>query len=307
MTSDDERNHQVPVGTTESIDIGGRRLNVWRAGTQGPVVLLIHGIPTNHLLWHDVVPALEGEAQLLAVDMLGYGWSDSPGDWQVDLASQAGHLLSLLDVLGIDRVTVVGHDLGGGVAQILATTSTDRIDGMAVVNGVCFDGWPVPVVQAMKATWPALRFLPPPALAASLSQGLRPLFAQQDRARAFIPRFLEPWRAADGPQRMVRHLRSLDSIYTETVSPFLPRLSIPVEVVWGRRDHQMKPRYGERLAKTIPTAELTWVEDASHFVPADTPAPLIEGVRRLLARVAGHGSGPSIDLTAPTDSPLPRT
>ena len=275
----------VPVGATERVDIGGRRLNVWQAGDQGPVVLLVHGIPTNHLLWHDVVPGLHERARVLAVDMLGYGWSDAPDGWAVDLASQAGHLLALLDALGIERVTVVGHDLGGGVAQILATNSPGRVDGMAVVNGVCFDAWPVPAVRAMKATWPLLRWTPPPVLAASLATGLRPLFAHAERARAFTPRFAAPWGAPDGPARLGTHLRSLDSVYTQAVAPFLPRLTIPVEVVWGRQDSQLKPRYGERLAGAIPTARLTWVEDANHFVPADTPEHVVAAVRRLLARV----------------------
>ena len=83
---------------------------------------------------------------------------------------------------------------------------------------------------------------------------------------------------------MGRHLRSLDSVHTQAVAPFLPRLRVPTEVVWGRRDHQMKPRYGERPARDIPDARLTWVEDASHFMPADRPDVVAEAVRRLVDR-----------------------
>ena len=274
----------VPVGTRELVDIGGRRLNVWRAGDHGPVVLLVHGIPTNHLLWHDVVPQLAAQARVVAVDMLGYGWSDAPGDRGVDLASQAGHLLALLDALEVDRFVVVGHDLGGGVAQILATTAGQRVRAMGVVDGVCFDGWPVPAVRAMQLARPVLRRWPPQLLGAGLQRGLRTLFVHQDRARTWTPWFAAPWRAADGPERMDRHLRSLHPAYTMSVAPFLPRLSVPVEVVWGRQDSQMKLRYGQRLADTVPTARLTVVEDADHFVPADTPGPVVDAVRRLLAR-----------------------
>lgn len=275
----------VPVGTTQLVDIGGRRLHVWRAGAAGPVVLLVHGIPTNHLLWHDVVPALQDRAQLLAVDMLGYGWSDAPDGDPVDIASQAGYLLSLLDTLGIERCAVVGHDLGAGVAQILATTSPDRIAGMCVANGVCFDSWPVPAVRAAKASWPALALTPPPLLAAALEPALRALFVHQDRARAFAPRFAAPWRATDGPKRLTRHLRATDSVYTQAVAPFLRRLAMPVEIVWGQQDSQLKPRYGRQLSDAIPDARLTEVADASHFVPADVPEAVVAAVGRLLDRL----------------------
>lgn len=275
----------LPVGGTELVDVGGRRLNVWTAGDDGPAVLLVHGIPTNHRLWWDVVPALAGRARVVAVDMLGYGDSDDPDGWGVDLASQASYLVRLLDALGLDRVTVVGHDLGGGVAQILAVTNPRRVAALGVVDGVCYDGWPVPVVRALKLAWPVLAQLPPPALAAVLRPGLRLLFAQQDRAAAFLDRFVEPWERPQGPRTFTRHLRALDSVFTQTVAPFLPGLEVPAEVLWGRKDHQMKPGYGERLARDIPGARFTWAEEASHFVPADQPELVAQVVGRLLDRV----------------------
>ncbi|ADB75030.1 alpha/beta fold hydrolase [Geodermatophilus obscurus] len=275
-----------PAGTTDLVDVGGRNVAVWSAGDAGPPVLLVHGIPTNSRLWWDVVPVVAQRARVFAVDMPGYGDSPAPEDQPVDLASQAALLLDLLDTLGLDRVVVVGHDLGGGIAQILAVTASDRVAGLGVVDGVSYDGWPVPMVRAMKAAWPLLERLPAEVLAAALRPGLRTLFAQQDRADPFLDRFLEPWRRPEGPRLLARHLRSLDSVYTQTVAPFLPRLQVPTEVVWGRRDHQMKPRYGERLAQDIPGARLTWVDDASHFVPADRPDVVAEAVLRLVERAA---------------------
>ncbi|PPK94150.1 pimeloyl-ACP methyl ester carboxylesterase [Kineococcus xinjiangensis] len=275
----------VPLGRTELVETANHRLNVWRAGDAGPALLLIHGIPTNHRLWWDVVPRLQEHARVFAVDMLGYGDSPAPEGQGVDLASQAAALVELLDALGLDRVGVVGHDLGGGVAQILATAASDRVAGMVVSNGVCFDGWPVPVVKAMKASWPVLQRLPSTAVEKMLRAGLRPLFGHQERAPQAIDRFVAPWSRPEGPSLLARHLRAADSVYTQTVAPFLGRLDIPVEVCWGRLDHQMKPRYGERLARSIPGANLTWVEDASHFVPVDRPDAVAAAVRRMLGRL----------------------
>jgi 2-hydroxymuconate-semialdehyde hydrolase len=274
----------LPTGTTDLIDVDGRRMNVWSAGDTGPAVLLVHGIPTNHRLWSDVVPAVCHRTRAFAVDLPGYGDSEAPDGQPVDLASQASAILALLDALGLDRVVVVGHDLGGGVAQILAVTSSERVAGLGVVNGVCYDGWPVPLVRALKAGWPLVGQLPPQLLATALRPALRTLFGHQERAASFIEHFVEPWARAGGPRLLTRHLRSLDSVFTETVAPFLPRLAVPAEVVWGCKDHQMKPRFGQRLADDLPDARLTWVDDANHFVPADRPDVVAEAVLRLVDR-----------------------
>lgn len=166
----------MPIGSTDLVDVDGRRVSVWSAGDTGPPVLLVHGIPTNSRLWEDVVPVVAQRARVLAVDMLGYGDSPAPEDQPVDLATQAAVLLGLIDTLGLDRVVVVGHDLGGGVAQILAVAASDRVAGLGVVDGVCYDGWPVPMVRAMKAAWPVLERLPAGVLGPALRPGLRTLF-----------------------------------------------------------------------------------------------------------------------------------
>ena len=264
--------------------MAGHRRHLWRAGDSGPLVLLVHGIPTNHTLWWDVVPLLHQHARVVAVDMLGYGGSSVPPGTGVDIASQAAALLELLDVLGEQRVLLTGHDLGGGVAQILAAASPQRLAGVVIVDGVCYDGWPVPAIKAMKLTWPVVERLPPRALERMLRTALRPLFAHSERADQAVQRFVAPWTEPGGGRRLARHLRSLDSVYTETVAPFLPRLDLPVEVVWGARDSQMKLRYGERLAREVPGAEFTAVQDAHHFVPVDRPDAVADAVLRVLAR-----------------------
>lgn len=284
--------NEPPVGSTARIDIGGRALNVWTAGESGPVLLFVHGIPTNHLLWHDVVVGLQPRARVVAVDMLGYGWSDRPNGWRVDIASQAEYVLRLLDALELERVTYIGHDLGGGVGQILAVTNPQRIEAMVIIDGVAFDGWPVPLLKAMKLSWPVIDRVPADLAVATLRKVLRGLFARPSAADAFIPRFVRPWGGPQHPGVLVDHLRSLDSVYTETMAPFLPRLQMPVEVMWGRRDSQMKPRYGEMLARAIPNARLTWVDDAAHFVPADAPSDVVDGVLRAVQRRGNAAAGP---------------
>ena len=260
----------------------------WTAGEAGPVILLVHGIPTSHALWWDVVPHLAPHARVVAVDLLGYGDSDRPGGHAVDLAAHAERLVALLDALGVARATVVGHDVGGGIAQRLAVHHAARVERLALVNAVCYDAWPVPAMRALQlaARGHVLERLPVRPTIAGLRAGLRTLFAHQERADRFVGAFVAPFRSDEGLDAFAAHVRALDAADTADLAAALRRLDVPTAVIWGRRDHQLPPELAERLARDIPGAELTWADDASHFVPCDRPDVVASALLRLLDRPA---------------------
>jgi len=105
------------------------------------------------------------------------------------------------------------------------------------------------------------------------------------------------------------HARALDPTPTQEIAPLLPKLRIPVAVVWGRRDPFQKPKYGERLVKDIPTAEVTWIDEASHYSPADAPDQVAPALGRLLDQAAREyrywrDRGPDILVFRSSSSPL---
>src|SRR5215470_13685184 len=85
----------------------------YRMAGSGPALLLLHGIGDSSESWAPLIPALARRHRVIAPDLLGHGASDKPrADYAVP--SYANGMRDLLDVLGVDRVTVVGHSLGGG-------------------------------------------------------------------------------------------------------------------------------------------------------------------------------------------------
>lgn len=250
----------------------------------GPAILFLHGIPTNGELWRDVAPRLASRAQVIVPDLLGYGRSDAPAGKPVDIVAQAGYMAALLDALGVERATVVGHDIGGGVAQILATRHGARVERLGLVNSVCYDSWPIPEMKLIQKTAPLVGHLPPDLTTKGLKLGLRRGFAHQERADPFLDIFLEPFSTPEGLELFAEHARALDSRHTEAAVPALARLRIPVEVVWGEQDPFQTVHWGERLAADLPTAELIRIPDASHFAPADSPAEVATALERLLDR-----------------------
>ena len=105
----------------------------FRIAGQGPVILLLHGIGDNSTTWSDVIPHLAKNHTVIAPDLLGHGRSDKPrADYSV--AAYANGMRDLLVTLGIDRVTIVGHSLGGGVAMQFAYQFPQMVERLVLVS-----------------------------------------------------------------------------------------------------------------------------------------------------------------------------
>ena len=113
------------------VTIHGHRRAYVKTGT-GPAILLLHGMACDHTTWTLIIRKLARNHTVIAPDLLGHGRSDKPrADYSV--GGYANGMRDLLTVLGIDRVTVVGHSLGGGVAMQFAYQFPERTERMILV------------------------------------------------------------------------------------------------------------------------------------------------------------------------------
>ena len=125
------------------VQIDGHRIAYDRQGEGSPVIL-IHGIPTSNLLWRNVMPEPAKTHQVFAPDMLNYGKSDKPADANVSIEAQSRLIVKLMDQLGLKAADIVAHDIGGGVAQLIAVNYPERVRKLVLIDAVCFDSWPIP-------------------------------------------------------------------------------------------------------------------------------------------------------------------
>jgi len=249
-----------------------------------PPLLLIHGIPTSSLLWRDVLPELARDRRVVAPDLLNYGRSDKPARADVSIAAQARLMVGLLDALGIRRADVVSHDIGGGVAQILAVRHPERVRRLVLSNAVCFDSWPIPEFEPLqepgaeeKMSLDELTKM----LREFLPQGVHDPKALTPEAVEII---MEPWSSEEGKRALFRNLRRLNPEYTGAIADELGDLPHETLVLWGREDAFQKPPYAERLRDAIPRAELVWIDAAAHWITEEKPAEVAEVVRGFLDR-----------------------
>lgn len=133
------------------------------SGGSGPPLILLHGFPQTHLIWHRVAPALAQRFTLVMPDLRGYGDSDAPpgdaGHRRYCKREMAADIIALADHLGIDRFDLAGHDRGGRVAYRLILDNPGRVTRFCAVDMIpTLDVWEEMDTAAMVSAfhWPFL-------------------------------------------------------------------------------------------------------------------------------------------------------
>ena len=261
----------------EEITLHGHRVFYRRAGW-GPVVLLIHGITGSSLTWEEVIEPLAEKYTVVAPDLLGHGDSDKPrGDYSI--AAYANGMRDLLSVLDIERATVVGHSLGGGIALQFAYQFPERCERLGLVNSGGLGREVSPVLRA--ASLPGAELVMPlivsdlgvragGAVSGLFARvGLRPGPHLQEMGRGYASLV-----DADARLAFVNTLRAVIDSGGQKVSA-LDRLYLaermPVLIIWGDRDPIIPVEHGRRAHAEIPHSRFVEIPDARHWPQLDQP------------------------------------
>ena len=269
----------------EFVDIEGARLYYYAAGTRGagePVVFL-HGFPTSGHLWSDVVAQMPPGHRLVVADLLGFGRSDPPDGRSLTLHSHAARIIGLLDALRIEQACIVGHDLGGGVAQSLAIHWPSRVSRLALIDSVAFTGWPTRDVRVARSILPLLRHVPTnwllPILRADLERG----YYDTIHAAHSIDRYQRPFHGNAGRAALLSHVAALDNRETRGLSERLREIAVPTAVIWGSHDPFLPLSLGRKLAHAVAGSTLDVLSGARHFTPEEEPREVAAILARLLS------------------------
>ena len=256
-------------------------------GTNGAIVLL-HEIPAGAFAWADVMPQLASSNRAVyAIDMLGYGQSDHP--WPAD-TSNWGHadaLSMLFEQLNLTNIVLVGHGLGGAVAQVLATRlSRERVAALVLIDTYCFEysfapNWPLSEMKKRQDV-DAPKQTKVEDLIADLKERLPNGSYNPQRLQSFLSDYIEPWNSELGKEVLFQHIRLLIPGYTNSVSTDLKGLGKPVLIIWGQNDQQVPLKFAERLHREIPEAELVIVPEAGHLILFDAPGAVASALSNFI-------------------------
>ncbi len=270
------------------VTLNGNNLAYVEAGEGEPVVF-IHGITSSARTWMNVFPLLEDRARLIAIDLPGHGRSDKPRT-DYSLSGHASAVRDLLLSLGIERATIVGHSLGGGVALQFAYLFPERVGRMVLVGA---GGLGRTVGLPLRAaTLPGSEIVIPllahPMLGrvATVVRGilertpLHVLPGYDEMARGYFSLSHLPSRRA-----FVRTLRSVvdfgGSAFDATDRIHLAG-AFPTLIVWGGRDKILPVGHGIRAHGLIEDSRLVVFDDASHFPHMDEPQRFADALRSFL-------------------------
>ena len=281
---------------TFTMSLHGDEFHYMKAGN-GPVLVLIHGILGSRRSWEHLVSLLMRDFTVIAPDLLGHGDSAKPrGDYS--LGAHAGRLRDLLDELGVERVTPVGHSLGGGVAMQFAWLFPERCDRLVLVSSGGLGRDISPILRV--PTLPGVEWLLPLVSRPWLLRNGEALARRLGRAGLPSgPDVEELWRGyvslgdAGSRRAFLATIRTVVDPGGQTVSALerLPALAhIPTLLVWGARDRLIPVAHGRAAQRAIPGSRLEVFEGAGHAPHLTDPARFVALLREF---AAGAGARPA--------------
>jgi pimeloyl-ACP methyl ester carboxylesterase/UPF0716 family protein affecting phage T7 exclusion len=271
----------------------------YRRSGDGPVLLLLHGIAGSSGSWIPAMRLLRHEFTVLAPDFLGHGKSSKPlGDYS--LGNQASGLRDFLVMLGIERVTVVGHSFGGGVAMQFTYQFPELCERLVLVDA---GGLGREVSWLLRlATLPAAEYVMP---------ALFPAFGRRwgDSVARFLganglrnARASEMWRSyrslteTENRQAFVRTMRSVvdpTGQFVSATSRLYLGAHMPTLIVWGDHDRIIPVAHAFSAHEALPQSRLEVIEGTGHFPHVEEPSRFADIVLDFL-----HSTEPSTITTA---------
>jgi pimeloyl-ACP methyl ester carboxylesterase len=263
----------------------------YRIAGSGPVILLIHGIGDNSTTWDAVQAKLAQRFTVIAVDLLGHGQSDKPrADYSV--AAYANGMRDLLSVLDIDRVTVVGHSLGGGVAMQFAYQFPQLVERLVLVGagGVTKDVNIVLRLASLPMGGEALALLRLPWVlpAVQIAGRVAGRIFRSTRLGRDLPDVLRVLADLPEPTASTAFTRTLRAVvdWRGQMVTMLDRCylaeSVPVQIIWGTEDVVVPVSHARMAHAAMPGSQLEIFELSGHFPFHDHPDRFIEVVERFI-------------------------
>ncbi|MCH9684569.1 MAG: alpha/beta fold hydrolase [Deltaproteobacteria bacterium] len=267
------------------IEVEGIQIHYLEAGSGDPVVML-HGWPTNAQLWRHSLSQLGEHRRAIAIDLPGYGLSGKPLDVRYSFGLYAKILDGVLAALGIDRVGLAVHDVGGPLGLYWAVRNPQRITSLALLNTLVYPERSWMVWAFGIATYvPGLRhwMSSPSGIARMIRMGVRNQAQITDEVAEL---YAAPFADRDARKALLLAVHSLSNRGFRSIGEGLGGLTMPLRIIYGERDIALPDvaKTMARVAADLPHAEVTSIPDCGHFLQEDQPVRVAELLTEFFAR-----------------------
>ena len=273
----------------QSTDIDGLKMVYSVDGDESlPPLVMIHGWGSFKGVWQTTIPALKSKYRCIAVDLIGFGDSDIPPQVDVTIPTQAGRIVKLIDELGYDRVTLMGHSMGGQIALYLASQLiSDRVDKLINVSGVSHaqltpaaerELWVLKLAQTIPLMFTMTRLWCHTSLYARIycshwfydSRAVDADFFREARYRIVQP---------DAHHAMYPSWEALTSC---DLTAYLPQITAPTLTIFGKQDNVVPVEAGQIVNQHVPAHQLILIDECGHFPMYEQTEIYIDAIKGFL-------------------------
>ena len=260
----------------QTVAVGAVETHVAEAG-DGPPVVLLHGNPDTHTVWSSVVTRLAARHRCIAPDLPGFGQTRAPADFDLSLEHQAVYVGALLDALGLDRVHLVVHDVGGPYGLAFAAVHPQRLRSLTIFNTIFFPDY----------RWHFWARVWRTRVLGELAMGIanRPLFVREMRRGS--PRMPRDYAdhaysmfGRDTKRAVLRWYRAMDpSVWAGWDTRFVDATAtVPKQVLWGDLDPFIPSTTADRFGATT-----HHFADCGHWMMIEEPDRAATAIAALVA------------------------
>jgi pimeloyl-ACP methyl ester carboxylesterase len=257
------------------------------SGTPGPPIVLIHGFGANLSTWRFWTDDLSRDHRVIQVDLKGCGRAPSPRDGRYAPTDHADLIEALVDRLALERVTFIGHSLGGGISLIVAMRLLKRrpaaLAKLVLVGTAAYrQSMPrfiglarLPLIGAL-----GLRAVPGDWLIGKVLEEIT--YDPSTIEAAQVENYARPLRRPGVRYALLQTARQIVPTGLDEITNGYAEINVPVLLVWGRQDPVIPLEVGRRLAEALPESELVVLDRCGHIPPEERPNESLAAVRRFL-------------------------
>jgi pimeloyl-ACP methyl ester carboxylesterase len=266
------------------IELHGHRV-IYRIAGDGPPVVLIHGMVNSSKHWEQVALRLADRYTVVAPDLLGHGDSAAVrGDYS--LGAHACSIRDLLTTIGIERATIVGHSLGGGIAMQFFYQFPQRVERLALISsgGLGHEVSPMLRGAALPGAATGIWLVANRRVRSALERAGGRMRERGSRKGVYleaVARAMRPLQDAAARRAFVQTLRSVIDVRGQHVSA-IDRLyllgELPTLIVWGGRDNTIPMQHGLAAHALIPNSSFVTLPKAAHFPNLEDPQGLADAL-----------------------------
>ena len=253
---------------------------------EGEVILLLHGWPTSSYLWRYILPELSASNKVIAIDLPGFGQSDKRLEDSFSFRYYNRVLTGFLDNLGIEKITLGFHDLGGPIGLYWAVQNMERVKRMIFFNTLVYPNFSFAVkLFGLATVLPGIRhwISSPAGIKKAIYFGV---YQKHKLTDEIIQKYQSPFHDKISRKVLLKTVQRLSRKGFQEIEQKLPLFTGPVQIIYGQKD-KILPDVKEtidRVKNDLPQAKVNVITDGGHFLQEEVSKEICQALLEFITQ-----------------------